>query len=101
MKDRLFCCIWGIKDLKNNNVLVDLEISDTETIIENYMITLDLNKMGLKQDDEFADELHRDIENFINNFYDDYKKIPTIEQIKEKVEVNWLETKVWLEMGDE
>lgn len=101
MKDRLFCCIWDIKDLKDNNVLVDLEISNTETIIENYMITLDLNKMGLKQDDEFANELHRDIENFINNFYDDYKKIPTIEQIKEKVEVNWLETKVWLEMGDE
>ena len=101
MKDRLFCCIWDIKDLENNNVLVDLEISDTETIIENYMITLDLNKMGLKQDDDFADELHRDIENFINNFYDDYKKIPTIEQIKEKVEVNWLETKVWFEMGDE
>ena len=92
------CCIWNIEDIDNTNkVIVDLEINDSETILDNYDLELDLDKMGLNKDDEFADELHRDIQRFINDYYDDYKRIPTIEEIKNKVEVNWLETKLWLE----
>ena len=94
----LYCCIWGIKDIDSTNkVVVDLEISDNETILDNYDLELDLDKMGLKQDDEFVDELHKDIQRFINDYYDDYKRIPTVEEIKHKVEVNWLETKLWIE----
>lgn len=92
------CCIWGIEDIDNTNkIIVDLEISDSETILENYNLELDLDKMGLKKDDEFEDELHKDIEKFINDYYDNYERIPTIEEIKNKVEVNWLETKMWFE----
>ena len=98
--NKLYCCIWDIKDLDNNRVVIDLEISDNDTIIDNYIIELDLNKMGLEQDDEFGDELCYDIQKFINDYYVDYKNIPTIEQIKDKMEsVNWLETKLWLERG--
>lgn len=94
----LYCCIWGIEDIDNTNkIIVDLEISDSETILENYNLELDLDKMGLKKDDEFEDELHKDIEKFINDYYDNYERIPTIEEIKNKVEVNWLETKMWFE----
>ena len=94
----LYCCIWNIEDIDSaNKVIVDLEISDSETILDNYNLELDLDKMGLNKDDEFADELYRDIQKFINDYYDDYKRIPTIEEIKNKVEVNWLETKLWLE----
>ena len=94
----LYCCIWGIEDIDNTNkIIVDLEISDSETILENYNLELDLDKMGLKKDDEFEDELHKDIEKFINDYYDNYGRIPTIEEIKNKVEVNWLETKMWFE----
>lgn len=94
----LYCCIWGIEDINNTNkIIVDLEISDSETILENYNLELDLDKMGLKKDDEFEDELHKDIEKFINDYYDNYERIPTIEEIKNKVEVNWLETKMWFE----
>ena len=94
----LYCCIWNIEDIDNaNKVIVDLEISDSETILDNYDLELDLDKMVLNKDDEVADELHRDIQRFINDYYDDYKRIPTIEEIKNKVEVNWLETKLWLE----
>ena len=94
----LYCCIWSIEEIDNTNkVIVDLEISDSETILDNYDLELDLDKMGLNKDDEFADELYRDIQRFINDYYDDYKRIPTIEEIKNKVEVNWLETKLWLE----
>ena len=94
----LYCCIWGIEDIKNTNkVIVDLEISDSETILDNYDLELDLDKMGLKKDDEFEDELHKDIEKFINDYDDNYGRIPTIEEIKNKVEVNWLETKMWFE----
>ena len=49
--NKLYCCIWDIKDLDNNRVVIDLEISDNDTIIDNYIIELDLNKMGLEQDD--------------------------------------------------
>lgn len=94
----LYCCIWGIEDINNTNkIIVDLEISDSETILENYNLELDLDKMGLKKDDEFEDELHKDIEKFINDYYDNYERIPTVEEIKNKVEVNWLETKMWFE----
>ena len=94
----LYCCSWGIEDIDNaNKIIVDLEISDSETILENYNLELDLDKMGLKKDDEFEDELHKDIEKFINDYYDNYERIPTIEEIKNKVEVNWLETKMWFE----
>lgn len=94
----LYCCIWNIENIDNaNKVIVDLEISDSETILDNYDLELDLDKMGLNKDDEFADELYRDIQRFINDYYDDYKRIPTTEEIKNKVEVNWLETKLWLE----
>lgn len=94
----LYCCIWGIEDIDNTNkIIVDLEISDSETILENYNLELDLDKMSLKKDDEFEDELHKDIEKFINDYYDNYERIPTIEEIKNKVEVNWLETKMWFE----
>ena len=92
------CCIWNIEDIDNTNkVIVDLEINDSETILDNYDLELDLDKMGLNKDDEFADELRKDIQRFINDYYDDYKRIPTIEEIKNKIEVNWLETKLWLE----
>ena len=94
----LYCCIWGIEDIDNTNkVIVDLEISDSETILDNYDLELDLDKMGLKKDDEFEDELHKDIEKFVNDYYYNYKRIPTVEEIKNKVEVNWLETKMWFE----
>ena len=97
-KDMLYCCIWGIEDIKNaNKIIVELDISDSETILGNYYLKLDLDKMGLKKDDEFEDELHKDIEKFINDYYDNYKRIPTVEEIKDKVEVNWLETKMWFE----
>lgn len=94
----LYCCIWSIEEIDNTNkVIVDLEISDSETILDNYDLELDLDKMGLKKDDEFEDELHKDIEKFVNDYYDNYKRIPTVEEIKNKVEVNWLETKMWFE----
>ena len=94
----LYCCIWGIEDIENaNKIIVDLDISDSETILDNYDLELDLDKMGLKKDDEFEDELHKDIEKFVNDYYDNYGRIPTIEEIKNKVEVNWLETKMWFE----
>ena len=97
-KDMLYCCIWGIEDIKNTNkIIVDLDISDSETILGNYYLKLDLDKMGLKKDDEFEDELHKDIEKFVNDYYDNYKRIPTVEEIKNKFEVNWLETKMWFE----
>ena len=50
------CCIWDIKDLADNKVIIDLEISNDDNVIDNYEFELDLNKMGLKQDDEFAVE---------------------------------------------
>lgn len=95
----LDCCIWDIKDIENaNRVVVDLEISDSDTIIDNYNLELDLDKMGLQKDDDFAEELYRDIQRFINDFYQDYKKIPSSAEIKNKMEsANWLETKLWLE----
>lgn len=96
----LDCCIWDIKDIENaNRVVVDLEISDSDTIIDNYNLELDLDKMGLQKDDDFAEELYRDIRRFINDFYQDYKKIPSSAEIKNKMEsANWLETKLWLEI---
>ena len=54
--------------------------------------------MGLKQDDEFAVELYNDIRRFINKYYEENNKIPTSEKIKNAVEVNWLETKLWIEL---
>lgn len=95
----LDCCIWDIKDIENaNRVIIDLEISDEDTIIDNYYIELNLDKMGLQKDDDFAEELYRDIRRFINDFYQDYKKIPSSAEIKNKMEsANWLETKLWFE----
>lgn len=69
------CCIWDIKDLADNKVLIDLEINQ----------------------DEFAVELYRDIRKFINNYHENHNIIPTSEEIKKAVEVDWLETKLWLE----
>ena len=95
----LYCCIWSIEEIDNTNkVIVDLEISDSETILDNYDLELDLDKMGLNKDDEYADELHRDIQRFINKYYEENNKIPTSEEIKNAVEVNWLETKLWVEL---
>lgn len=91
------CCIWDIKDLADNKVIIDLEISNDDNVIDNYEFELDLNKMGLKQDDEFAVELYKDIRRFINKYYEENNKIPTSEEIKNAVEVNWLETKLWIE----
>lgn len=93
------CCIWNIKDIENANmVVIDLEISDKDTIIDNYDLELNLDKMGLQKNDDFAEELYRDIRRFINNFYQDYKKIPSSAEIKNKMEsANWLETKLWFE----
>ena len=56
------CCIWDIKDLADNKVIIDLEISNDDNVIDNYEFELDLNKMGLKQDDEFAVELYDKLE---------------------------------------
>lgn len=93
------CCIWNIEDIDNaNKVIVDLEISDSETILDNYDLELDLDKMGLNKDDEFAVELYKDIRRFINKYYEENNKIPTSEEIKNAVEVNWLETKLWIEL---
>jgi|GEM_PF-4649776 hypothetical protein len=92
------CCIWDIKDLADNKVIIDLEISNDDKAIDNYEFELDLNKMGLKQDDEFAVELYKDIRRFINKYYEENNKIPTSEEIKNAVEVNWLETKLWIEL---
>ena len=93
------CCIWNIYDLDNNKILVDLEINDKENIIENYDIELDLNKMGLKQEDEFVDELYKEIRGFINCFEKKNGRIPTKKEIKNEIESNnWLETKLWLEL---
>lgn len=33
----LYCCIWNIEDIDDTNkIIVDLEISDSETILDNY-----------------------------------------------------------------
>ena len=90
------CCIWDIKDLKGNKVLVDLEINDEIGIVDNYDLELDLTKMGLTQKDDFAMTLNKDITRFINGYYNENKKIPTSDEIKNKMEVNWNETKMWL-----
>ena len=38
----LYCCIWSIEEIDNTNkVIVDLEISDSETILDNYDLELD------------------------------------------------------------
>ena len=92
------CYIWDIKDLADNKVIIDLEINDNITIVDNYEFELDLNKMGLKQDDEFAVELYKDIRRFINKYYEENNKIPTSKEIKNAVEVNWLKTKLWIEL---
>ena len=91
------CYIWDIKDLADNKVIIDLEINDNITIVDNYEFELDLNKMGLKQDDEFEVELYKDIRRFINKYYEENNKIPAIKEIKNAVEGNWLKTKLWLE----
>ena len=91
------CYIWDIKDLADNKVIIDLEINDNITIVDNYEFELDLNKMGLKQDDEFEVELYKDIRRFINKYYEENNKIPASKEIKNAVEVNWLETKMWFE----
>ena len=95
------CCIWDIKDLADNKVIINLEISNDNKTIDNYEFELDLNKMGLKQDDEFAVELYKDIRKFINKYYEKNNKIPTDEEIKNAVEVNWLENKLWIELPTE
>ena len=92
------CYIWDIKDLADNKVIIDLEINDNITIVDNYEFELDLNKMGLKQDDEFEVELYKDIRRFINKYYEENNKIPTGKEIKNAVEVNWLKTKLWIEL---
>ena len=92
------CYIWDIKDLADNKVIIDLEINDNITIVDNYEFELDLNKMGLKQDDEFEVELYKDIRRFINKYYEEKNKIPTSKEIKNAVEVNWLKTKLWIEL---
>ena len=63
------CCIWDIKDLADNKVIIDLEISNDNKTINNYEFELDLNKMGLKQDDEFAVELYKDIRKFMSKIF--------------------------------
>lgn len=95
----LDCCIWDIENIKNaNKIIIDLEISDKDVIIDNYNLELNLDKMGLQKDDDFADELYYDIRRFINDFYQDYNRIPNSKEIKTKIEsINWLETKLWFE----
>lgn len=99
MKSDMFdCWIWDIKDLADNKVIIKLEINNDITIVSSCEFELDLNKMGLKQDDEFAVELYKDIRKFINKYYEENNKIPTGEEIKNAVEVNWLEAKLWIEL---
>lgn len=95
----LNCCIWDMKYEKNKNeVLIDLEISDNDTILENYCIRLDLSKMGLNKNDIFEKELCEEIRKFINCYNKNNHRLPTDIEIKENLEsVNWLETKEYFD----
>ena len=57
-------CIWDLarKENDDNIMIVDIEISDSDTIMETMLVELDMNYMGIDWDGKFEYELERDFQ---------------------------------------
>lgn len=88
---KLNVCIWdlAIKENDNNIMIVDIEISDNDTIMETMLVELDMNYMGIDWDGEFEYELAKDFQKAVNEYYEEHNKLPNSQQLQRLVQQNY------------
>ena len=81
-------CVYDIIENKDSNVIqVELEISDREesVVCDTILLDLDLDKVGISKEDDYAFQLCKDLDRIVNRLYnkmDDKDKIPSKEDIE-------------------
>ena len=88
---KLNVCIWDLarKENDNNIMIVDIEISDSDTIMETMLVELDMNYMGIDWDGEFEYELAKDFQKAVNEYYEEHNKLPNSQQLQRLVQQNY------------
>lgn len=83
-------CLNDIYDTdKKNIIVVDLEIwsTYTEELLDSYDIELDLDKMNIDSESDYAFQLSKDLDRYVVRYYREHNGvIPSIKQIKEEFE---------------
>ena len=73
----------------NHNVMiveVRVEDFDTQSLVCNITLPLNVKYMRIDIDGEFEKELYRDIRKALNFYYDNYNILPDIDSLKSMVE---------------
>ena len=84
-------CIWDLarKEHDNNIMIVDIEISNSDTIMGTMLVELDMNYMGIDWDGEFEHELARDFQKAVNKYYEEHNELPNSQQLQRLVQQNY------------
>ena len=84
-------CIWDLarKENDDNIMIVDIEISDSDTIMETMLVELDMNYMGIDWDGKFEYELERDFQKAVNEYYEKHNELPNSQQLQRLVQQNY------------
>lgn len=83
--NNLYTIVNDICDEENEVIILDLDIYDGKNFITSHSLKLDLKKMGLSSDMDYAFQLSKDVNNIVVNYYNKNNKLPSMNEIENKM----------------
>lgn len=83
--NNLYTIVNDICDEENEIIILDLDIYDGKDFITTHSLKLDLKKMGLSSDMDYAFQLSKDVNNIVVNYYEENNKLPSINEIENQM----------------
>lgn len=82
----LYTIVNDICDEENEIIILDLDVYDGKKFITSYSLKLDLQKMGLTSDMDYAFQLSKDANNIVVNYYNKNKNLPSIQEVENQLQ---------------
>ncbi|MCK9545029.1 MAG: hypothetical protein M0R03_23685 [Novosphingobium sp.] len=89
--EKLYTIIDDIarKENDNNIMIVEVSIEDDNEVLDDMLVELDMDYMGINWDGEFEDELSKDFKRAVDSYYTDNGTLPNALDLRRLVEQNY------------